>query len=117
MEYRTFWDFCTGDTASMAVNLERSRFWMGPGTGHWLRGWPVDGWVARAEVHRIPAYGHAVAVLDASDQGVLLMDPLHGHVIKEWAWFLGPGPGCQGAHYIAGWYRLTPSPASSPQEG
>lgn len=105
-QMRTFWDECTDDTASVAENLRRGRFWMGPGTGEWVRSWLADGWIAHAEVMRISAFGHAVVLLDASDEGVLLMDPLYGHVIEPWGWFLGSGPGTPGAHHIAGWYRL-----------
>jgi hypothetical protein len=104
-ETRTFWDYCTDDTASMAVNLRRGKFWMGPGTEDWVRSWLDDGWIAHAEVMRISAFGHAVALLDAAEEGVVLMDPLCGHVIEPWSWFLGPGPGMKGAHFIAGWYR------------
>jgi hypothetical protein len=103
-EMRTFWDACTDET-SMAENLERGRFWMGPGTEGWVRSWLADGWIAHVEVHRIAELGHAVVLLDAADDGVLLMDPLSGHITEPWDWFLGAGPGVHGCHYVAAWYR------------
>jgi hypothetical protein len=108
-EARTFWDELTDKTASMADSLKHGKFWMGPGTAEWVRSWLAGGWIAHVEVMRIPAMGHAVALLDASDDGVLLMDPIHGHVIEPWNWFLGAGPGMPGAHHIAAWYRAAPS--------
>jgi hypothetical protein len=104
-EMRTFWDECTDDSASMAENLKRGKFWMGPGTEDWVRSWLDGGWIAHVEVHRITTLGHAVVLLDASDDGPLLMDPLCGHVVEPWDWFLGSGPGTHGAHHVAGWYR------------
>jgi hypothetical protein len=112
-EMRTFWDACTDDTTSMAENLKRGRFWMGPGSEEWVRSWLADGWIAHVEVMRISAFGHAVVLLDASDEGVLLMDPLYGHVIEPWDWFLGSGAGTHGAHHVAGWYR-PPMPERRP---
>jgi hypothetical protein len=104
-EARTFWDELTNRREPMADALRRGKFWMGPGAGEWVRSWLADGWVAHVEVHRIAAFGHAVVLLDASDDGVLLMDPLSGHVIEPWDWFLGSGPMTQAPHYVAGWYR------------
>lgn len=104
-EIRTFWDECTDPRESVADALRRGKFWMGPGTGEWVRCWLADGWIAHVEVRRIAAFGHAVVLLDAADDGVLLMDPIYGHIIEPWDWFLGSGPGTPGAHYVAGWYR------------
>jgi hypothetical protein len=83
----------------------RRIFWMGPGGEDWVRGWLADGWIAHASVHRIPAMGHAVVLLEAKDDGVLLMDPIYGHITEPWPWFLGIGPGTHGCHFIEGWYR------------
>jgi hypothetical protein len=104
-EIRTFWDACPDDTASMAENLRRGKYWMGPGAEEWVLSWLADGWIGHAEVMRISTFGHAVAVLQAVDAGVLLMDPLYGHIIEPWDWFLGLGPGNHGAHHIGAWYR------------
>ena len=104
-EVRTFWDACTDPAASLAENLKRGKFWMGPGTGEWVRSWLADGWIAHVEVMRISAFGHAVVLLGASDEGALLMDPLYGHITEPWEWFLGIGPGKHGCHFIEGWYR------------
>jgi hypothetical protein len=104
-EIRTFWDERANPGEPMADALRRGKFWMGPGTAEWVRSWLADGWIAHVEVHRVGAFGHAVALLDASDDGVLLMEPLSGHITEPWDWFLGSGPGTPGAHYIAGWYR------------
>ena len=97
-EMRRFWDVYGDEPA-------RKIFWMGPGAENWVRGWLTDGWIAQACLHRIPEMGHAVAVLDAAEEGVLLMDPIYGHVIEPWEWFLGIGPGTNGCHFIEGWYK------------
>lgn len=113
-EYRTFWDVY-GDEP------ERKIFWMGPDAEAWVRDWLADGWIAAVNLHRIAEMGHAAAVLGARDDGVLLMDPIYGHVTEPWGWFLGPGvrngpgwPGSapdgrafHGCHFIEGWYRCT----------
>jgi hypothetical protein len=84
---------------------ERAEFYMGPGGEAWVRRWLDDGWIGYGCVFRISSTAHAVAVLSASDEGVLLMDPLSGFVTEPWEWFLGIGPGKYGCHYIEAWYR------------
>lgn len=99
---------------------EHTAFWLGPGAQEWLTGWLDGGWIAQIHVHRIPTYGHAAVVLGASDDGVLLMDPIYGHITEPWGWLLGPGPKrgnpawpgsapdgreFYGCHFIEGWYR------------
>ena len=97
-------------------------FWLGPQGREWLTGWLEDGWVGQVMLNRIPDAGHAAVVLGASDDGVLLMDPIYGHITEPWGWFLGPGgrngnretwPGSApdgrpfyGCHFIEGWYKL-----------
>jgi hypothetical protein len=105
-EMRTFWDVYGDEPA-------RKVFWLGPGTEGWLRAWLADGWIAQVMLHRIPEMGHAVVVLNARDDGVLLMDPIYGHVTEPWGWFLGPGARGNGepfdpqrcCHFIEGWYK------------
>jgi hypothetical protein len=102
----------------------RAIFWQGPDAGDWARRWLADGWIAQMAVHRIAEMGHAVVALEASDEGVLLMDPIYGHVVEPWDWFLGPGPRAgrqdwpgstadgrafHGCHYVEGWYRAAAS--------
>lgn len=84
---------------------ERAEYYMGPGREAWVRRWLADGWIGYATVFRVPGMAHAVAVLGAGDDGVLLMDPLSGHVTEPWDWFLGIGPGRYGCHYVESWYR------------
>jgi hypothetical protein len=87
---------------------KRRRWWLGPGTEPWVRSWLEDGWIAHVFVHRRQDYGHAVALLDATDDAVHLMDPwpaFGGHITEPWEWFLGIGPGTHGCHHIVGWYR------------
>lgn len=122
-EVRRFWDVF-GDKP------ERKIFWLGPDAREWVRGWLADGWIAQLQVHRIAAMGHAVVLLEASDDGVLLMDPIYGHMTEPWGWFLGPGArnGRQGerwmgsapdgrefygCHFVEGWYRKSGSEGSS----
>lgn len=86
----------------------RRRWWLGPGSADWVRGWLDAGWLGLSVVHRIASMGHAVAVLDATDAGPLLMDPwpgLGGHLVEPWDWFLGSGAGNHGCHRIDAWYR------------
>ena len=109
-EMRTFWDAMDLDEkAPLADCLRRGKFWMGPGTEDWVRGWLADGWIAHVEVMRIAAMGHAVVLLDARECGAFLMDPIYGHVTEPWDWFLGSGLGSHGAHHVAGWYRAVPA--------
>jgi hypothetical protein len=85
---------------------ERSKtWWLGPGTEEWVRSYVDDGWIGHATVWRIPDIGHSVALLGAADAGVLLMDPIYGHIIEPWGWFLGIGSGKHGCHRIDAWYR------------
>lgn len=106
----------------------RKRYWLGPDLQGWLTGVLFCGWRGIAQVNRIQPMGHAVTVLAAGPDGVLLMDPIYGHVTESWDWFLGPGPkdgradwpgtapdGREwfGAHYIEGWYA--PAGSSLPQ--
>ncbi len=83
-EYRTFWNVFRDEP-------ERKTFWLGPGAQEWVRGWLADGWIAPVNLHRIAGIGHAAVLLEADDDGVLLMDPIYGHVTEPWGWFLGPG--------------------------
>ena len=114
-QMRTHWT----EFGHVADEAGRKVFWLGPGTEEWVRSWLADGWLAALNVHRIPEMGHAVALLDAADEGVLLHDPIYGHVIEPWGWFLGPGPkhdgswpgsapdgrAFYGCTYVEGWYR------------
>jgi hypothetical protein len=100
---------------------ERKVFWQGPRAKDWTRRWLDGGWISQVCLHRIPDMGHAVVVLGYSADGVLLMDPIYGHVTEPWGWFLGPGPKAEcpdwpgkapdgrpfyGCHFIEGWYRM-----------
>lgn len=105
-EMRTFWD--EEKVVSLVTSPEERRrwFWLGPGLRGWVTGWLFTGWIAQVMLHRIPEMGHAAVVLGCSDEGVLLMDPIYGHVTESWDWFLGIGAGTHGCHFIEGWYRL-----------
>lgn len=83
----------------------RRRWWLGPNGREWVQSWIDDGWIGYAYVHRISDMAHAVVLLDASDEGVLLMDPVYGHVIEPWDWFLGIGAGTYGCHRVTPWHR------------
>lgn len=114
-DYRTFWDVFRDEPA-------RKIFWLGPAAEQFVREWTADGWIAGLCLHRIAEMGHAAVLLEASDDGVLLMDPIYGHITEPWSWFLGPGPRAgrseqewpgraadgrafHGCHFIEGWYR------------
>jgi hypothetical protein len=108
----------------------RRLFWLGPGTRDWVLGWLAHGWIAQVALHRIKPMGHGAVLLDADDDhGVILMDPIYGHVLEPWDWFLGPGPKdgradwpgsapdgreFYGCTYIEGWYRPARSEGGAP---
>lgn len=94
-----FWQFYDSDEA------EQRRFWLGPGTRPWVEQHLAAGHLALVQLHRIPTMAHAVVLLEArGDEGVFLMDPIYGHVVESWDWFLGIGPGNHGCHHVEGWY-------------
>ena len=98
VETRSWWDDKDDDA-------KRRRWWLGPDGREWVTWWLDDGWVGYAEVHRIPEMYHAVAVLQADEDGVVLMDPVHGFIAEPWDWFLGIGAGTYGCHRISSWHR------------
>ena len=79
------------------------RWWMGPEHRGWVEGRLRAGHIALVHVLRIPTMTHAVVLLDADAENVLLMDPLYGFKEETWDWFLGPGAGTQ-CHHIDCWY-------------
>jgi hypothetical protein len=93
-----WWDY-QGD------EIERQKFWLGPDQRQWFTE-RLRGHIAHVEVFRIPTMGHAVVALEARDEGVLLMDPIYGHVVEPWDWFLSIGAGNHGCHYVAAFYPL-----------
>jgi len=102
---RRWWDDQHDDEA-------RRRWWLGPDGREWIESWLADGYIGHAHVFRRPEYGHAVVVLEARPDGVLLMDPwpaYGGFVVEPWDWFLGGGAGNHGAHMIEAWYRPEPA--------
>lgn len=120
-QMRTHWD------ARRISDGVAKVYWLGqyPVARAWVRGHLAQGWIAQAMVHRIQPMGHAVVLLDASDDGVLLMDPIYGHITEPWSWFLGPGPKGDadewpgraddgrefyGCTFVEGWYRMAVSP-------
>jgi hypothetical protein len=98
---QTFWKHLDDET-------ERRRWWLGPGTQSWVQDHVRNDEIALVQVHRIPTIGHAVVLLEADDDSVLLMDPLTGFVRESWDWFLsiGPGPGHVNCHFIEAWIPL-----------
>jgi hypothetical protein len=98
IETRSWWDDLHDDEA-------RPRWWLGPEGREWLESWLADGWLGLSHVHRTERMTHAVVVLDASERDVLLMDPIFGHIVEPWDWFLGIGLGSYGCHRICSWHR------------
>lgn len=74
-------------------------WWMGPDQREWVASL-LDVAVCLVHLLRIPTMHHSVVALEAHDDGVLLMDPIYGHVVEPWDWFLGPGAGNQNAHAL-----------------
>lgn len=96
-----FWDYEKSDPD------ECKRFWLGPDTRPWVEQRLATGALAIVHLHRIPTMTHAVVLLEArGDAGVYLMDPIFGHVVESWDWFLGIGPGNHGCHHVEGWFTL-----------
>ena len=106
-QWHRFWDVYDDAPA-------RKVFWLGPGAQGWVRDWlarRVDS--AGHAVHRIPAWATRSSCSSASDDGVLLMDPIYGHVTEPWDWFLGPGAQRDDepftpnrcCHFIEAWYK------------
>lgn len=86
---------------------EWRRYWLGPGTRSWVEKHLTSGQISVIIVERIPAIAHALVLLESKgDEGVLVMDPLYGHRIESWDWFLSIGPGNHGCHHIDGWFSL-----------
>jgi hypothetical protein len=104
LEMVSWWQYAHRD-ATPEKEAERLRFWLGPNGRPWVEQFLHTGYLGLGNIHRIPELHHCVAVLEASDAGVLLMDPVAGFVTEPWAWFLGPGAG-HGCHRIEAWYRL-----------
>ncbi len=95
-----FWQWYEVDEA------EQRRFWLGQETRPWVERHLAAGELAIVQLHRIPTMAHAVVLLEArGDEGVFLMDPIYGHIVEPWEWFLGIGPGNHGCHHVEGWYR------------
>jgi hypothetical protein len=95
-----FWDYIDSD------ETEKRRFWLGPDTREWVESHLAQGKFGLAIVERVPQKAHALVVLESKgDRGVFVMDPLDGHRIDTWEWFLSVGAGHHGAHRIDGWYH------------
>lgn len=74
-------------------------WWMGPTEREWVTQ-TLNESICLVHLLRIPTMHHSVVALAARHDGVLLMDPIYGHVVEPWEWFLGPGPGTQNAHAL-----------------
>ena len=85
------------------------RFWLGLSQRVWVEQHFIDGQIALVCVHRVSEMGHIVVLLEADSSGVLLADPIAGHVRETWEWLLGIGPGMYGCHRVEGWYKYPAS--------
>lgn len=85
-------------------------FWLGKEQRGWVEQHLAQGQLAIVCIHRIPEMGHIVVLLESDETGVLLADPVSGHVRENWDWFLGIGPGTHGCHRIEGWYSREANP-------
>lgn len=85
---------------------EWQRYWLGPTTRLWVEWHLSHGYTGLVIVERIAGKAHALVVLEGrGDDGVFVMDPLYGHRVERWEWFLSVGPGYHGCHHIDGWYK------------
>ncbi len=80
-------------------------FWLGGEARSWVEQHFAEGWIGLAAIDRGGPLHHSVAVLEARESGVLLMDPLFGFKEETWDWFLGVGPGHRFTHQLTAWYR------------
>jgi len=86
---------------------EWKRYWLGPTTQTWVEQHLAQGYIALVIVERVPNKAHALVALEShGNEGVYVMDPLYGHRVDSWEWFLSVGPGHHGCHHIDGWYRI-----------
>lgn len=85
---------------------KRRWWWLGKEGRPWVEDWLQRGYLGAVTVERVQGRAHAVIVLDGDDDGVLLMDPLYGHCVEPWDWFLSVGAGNHNAHHLNGWYKL-----------
>lgn len=96
-----FWDYIDKDEE------ERKRYWLGPDTRQWVEQHLASDQIALVVVERVTGMAHMVVLLESrGDEGVYLMDPLYGHCVESWEWFLSIGAGKHGAHHIDGWYEI-----------
>lgn len=94
-----YWDYVDKDDG------ERRRYWLGPGMRQWVEKHLASGQISVVIVERIPTMAHALVLLESrQDEGAFVMDPLYGHRVESWEWFLSVGPGHHGCHHINGWY-------------
>lgn len=95
------WDYVEKDED------ERRRYWLGPGTRLWVEEHLDCGQLSVVIVERVVGLAHALVLLESQgEKGVLVMDPLYGHRVDTWEWFLSIGPGAHGCHHIDGWYSF-----------
>lgn len=100
LEIKRHWDHYKNDEE------EWKRYWLGPATRLWVEQHLRQGYIGLVIVERVIGKAHAVVALESrGDEGILVMDPLYGHHLDTWDWFLSVGPGYHGCHHIDGWYR------------
>lgn len=99
LELERYWDYVNKDEE------ERRRYWLGSGVRSWVERHLAQGQISVVIVERVPGLAHALVLLESrGDEGVFVMDPLYGHRLDTWEWFLSIGPGNHGCHHIDGWY-------------
>ncbi len=80
-----------------------------PGFRDWCRAYVKHGCVGYAHVFLVERLSHAVVLLEADEDGVMLADPARGLVRDPWEDFEShvgkPGPGERPSH-VRAWYKL-----------
>ncbi len=85
---------------------EWQRYWLGPLTRSWVEQQFTEGYIGLVIVERTAGRAHALVALESrGEEGIYVMDPLYGHRVDTWEWFLAVGPGYHGCHHIDGWYK------------
>lgn len=86
--------------------VEYQRFWLGKKQREWVEQHLAERQIALVHVHRVPEMTHIVVLLESDETGVLIADPIYGHIHETWGWFLSDGASKHGCHRVEGWYKL-----------
>ncbi len=105
LKRESFWDYTQNIDDKELWRTTGARFYLGGDARRWFTE-KLAGRLALVNVYRAYPTYHMLVALEAGEGGVIVMDPLFGHRVETWDWFLGSGPGTNTAHNVAGFYEL-----------